>query len=302
MTELPPHSAFEGEESFLKFILCARRKREDTQERYFYEWGNIHVSLMLTTPEVMAIFKRYAQHYVVAGVSDDMLVFPRSPMEWDNMADHWLAGYEDLLLSVTAQSYVQRMQPHAFGDKAFHLALTRGKTLFRRPGFQSGGGVKLIHWFKKRQDVSVEDFSRQWRNVYAPAFLDTAGGGRLIRKYVQNRAVGLDPAMFQGTLFAHGDVGEFAGIEEIWFDDLEALAQVARNPTIADTVRNGTAGFVDPNGSFSMVTTERVVYDFVTPGEISPPPAILNPDSLEARAVAQGYRDWAIPKPAADQA
>ena len=62
----------------LKFMLAARRKREDTQERYFYEWGIIHVSLMLQTPTVMDSFRRYVQHYTVSGIANDMLIFPLS--------------------------------------------------------------------------------------------------------------------------------------------------------------------------------------------------------------------------------
>ena len=41
---------------------------------------------MLTTPEVMQVFKRYVQHYSISGVTGDMLVFPLSAMEWDNTA------------------------------------------------------------------------------------------------------------------------------------------------------------------------------------------------------------------------
>ena len=57
----------------LKFMLASRRKREDTQERYFYEWGIIHVSLMLQTPSVMDSFRRYVQHYSISGIDNDIL-------------------------------------------------------------------------------------------------------------------------------------------------------------------------------------------------------------------------------------
>jgi hypothetical protein len=285
---------------YLKFLICARRKREDTQERYFYEWGNIHVSLMLTTPEVMRVFKRYIQHYAIADVTDDMLLVPRSVMEWDNMADHWLVSKEDMLISLTATGYVQRMQPHVFGDKNFNLALGTGEVMFQKKGFRSGGGVKLIHWFKKRPELTIEAFNRHWRDDYAPAFLRTVGGSRIVRKYVQNRQLELDRVMFKGTLFEHGGVGEFAGVEEIWFDELESLARLGRDASLRDPIKAALAKFVDPEGSFSMVTTERVVYDFATPGELSPPPAILDPASLEAHVIAQGYRDWNKPAPVGD--
>ncbi len=283
----------------LKFLICARRRREDTQERYFYEWGNIHVSLMLTTPPiVMEIFKRYVQHYAVSGITDDMLVIPRSHMEWDNMADHWVEDYQALVRSLTEEGYVQRMQPHAFGDKAFNLALCKGETIFEEEGFRSGG-VKLIHWFKKRPELSIGEFKTHWRERYAPAFMGAVGRSGLVRKYVVNYQHELDQKLFKGTLFEHGGVGEFQGVEEIWFDSVESLARLRQEPKLRDAIKSGIESFVEPNGSFSMVTTERVVYDYVTPSELSPPPAILNPDSLEAKVIGQGYRDWNIPKPVA---
>lgn len=283
----------------IKFLICARRKREDTQERYFYEWGNIHVSLMLTTPEVMQVFKRYVQHYSISGITNDMLVLPLSAMAWDNMADHWLDGYEDFLTSLHAESYVQRMQPHNFGDKEFVLALTTGDVVYEKPGFRSGG-VKLVHWLKKKPSLSQGEFNAHWREHYAPAFLKAVEGKGQVRKYVRSEQLELDAKVFKGSLFEFGGVGAYAGVEELWFKDVESLTQMRHNAAIYDAIRGGMAEFVDMENSFSMVTTERVVYDFVTPTELSPPPAVLNPDSLEARVVAQGYRGWNIPKPVQD--
>lgn len=283
----------------IKFLICARRKREDSQERYFYEWGNIHVSLMLTTPDVMRVFKRYVQHYSVSEITNDMVVLPLSTMEWDNMADHWLDGYEDFLTSLHAESYVQRMQPHVFGDKEFVLALTRGSVMYERPGFHSGG-VKLVHWLKKRRDISQAQFNELWRERYAPTFLKAVEDKALVRKYVRNEQLDLDSKVFKGSLFEIGAVGSYAGVEELWFRDVESLAQMRRDRAIHDVIRAGMASFVDMENSFSMVTTERVVYDFVTLSEMSPRPAVLDPGSLEAKVVAQGYRDWNIPKTVQD--
>ena len=89
----------------MKFILAARRKPEDTQERYFYEWGIIHVALMITNPSTQRAFQRYAQHFSINGVPGDWLWHPLSPMAWDNMADHWLMSLEDLVAAVRSADY-----------------------------------------------------------------------------------------------------------------------------------------------------------------------------------------------------
>src|SRR3972149_5817249 len=96
----------------LKFMLAARRKPQDTQERYFYEWGIIHVALMVTSPSVMNTFRRYVQHYSISGIADDRLDGPKNMVE-----------------SLHANDYVQRMQPHMFGDKEFVLSLTTGEVI-----------------------------------------------------------------------------------------------------------------------------------------------------------------------------
>ena len=45
-----------------------------------------------------------------------------------------------------------------------------------------------------------------------------------------------------------------------------------------------------------MVVNERVVWDFVTPGETTPRPAVLDPETLEAYIDRQGYGDFDKPK------
>lgn len=287
------------EAGHIKFILCARRKREDSQERYFYEWGNVHVAMMLTTPVVTRVFQRYVQHFAITGVESDRLIFPLSDMDWDNMADHWLATYDDFVASLTDEGYRERMQPHKFGDDAFALALSTGHLRFVREGFRSGGGVKLAHWLRKNPALSNDEFNRRYISEYGPALVD-ALGGNLLRKYVQNTQLQIAPERFAGTLFEHGDVGKYAGIDELWFDSLDDVYRLQEDPSLYDRLLAAGEGLFDPEESFSMVTTERVVFDFVTPGEKSPAPAIQNPDSLEARVVAQGNRDWNIPTAPAD--
>jgi hypothetical protein len=275
----------------LKFILAARRKPGQTQERYFFEWGIIHVALMVTTPTVMSTFRRYAQHFSVAGVTNGMLFFPLSDMAWDNMADHWLETVEDLVLPFRSNDYPNRMQPHNFGDSAFVLELMTGEQLYAAEGFYAGG-VKLVHFLHKRADIGAAEFDARWRD-HATKLLDAGAAGGPVRKYVQNRETSADPRHFKGTLFELGHVNEFAGIEEIWFrtvDDVASLCRGSRRQALLDSYST----FADDQ-SFSMVTTERVVFDFITPGHVSPQPAVLVPGSLEGAVDAQGYLGWNLP-------
>jgi EthD domain len=276
----------------IKFILAARRKREDTQERYFYEWGVIHVALMLTTPSVMQTFRRYAQHYSIAGVDSGRLLHPLSDMEWDNMADHWLEDTpENFDTILHSDAYVQRMQPHRFGDHNFKIEFTDHTVLYEREGFQPGG-VKLVHFLRRREGVPDEEFTRLWR-AHADVVRAAAGPG--LRRYAQGRSVPVTGVSFEGTLFAKGNVGEYAGVEELWFDGLDDVYRLREDAAAHAAISQSEAAFVDAAGSFSMVTMERVIYDFADTANPSPLPAVLQAGSLEALVDAQGYSGWNVP-------
>jgi hypothetical protein len=215
----------------IKFILAARKKPQDTVERYFYEWGIVHVALMLTTPAIMQVFRRYVHHYSVGGITNDLLIHPLSEMAWDNMADHWLERESDFDIVFYHDDYKQRMQPHAFGDFNFVVEVCRGKVLFEQPDFTSGG-VKLLHFLKKQPHLSHAQFAAHLGEHHAPKILEATRG--LLRKYVQNTHLPLDPARLKGTLFEKGGVGQFSAIEEFWFHSLADLAKLRQDHCVEE--------------------------------------------------------------------
>jgi hypothetical protein len=117
----------------------------------------------------------------------------------------------------------------------------------------------------------------------------------LIRKLVIDRHVSMDPAVFKGTLFELGNVGHYAGVEEMWFKTVDDVAMLRRDPTLYDALRASYDSFVADDDTFSMVTTERVIYDFITPGHISPKASVLVPGTLEYQVDKQGYTGWNVP-------
>jgi hypothetical protein len=274
----------------LKFMLASRSKPEHTKERYYFEWGIIHVALMLTTPTVVSTFRRYAQHFVPDAVDGQKLLFPLSEMAWENMADHWLETWDDLVLPFKADDYPNRMQPHNFGDSHFDLQLMTGEELYAEDGYYSGG-VKLLHFLRRRPDVSPDEFKVKYR-AHGDVLVESGRG--LLRKYVQNTETTGDPAYFKGTLFELGGVNTYSGVEELWFDDVDAVYEFCGDAARRATLLESYAGFADGQ-SFSMVATERVVFDFVTPGHVSPEPAVLQAGTLEALVDAQGYTGWWVP-------
>lgn len=279
----------------MKFTLASRHMDEGTRERFFYEWSMIHVALMLTTPTVPRVFRRYAQHFNIAAAAGDQLIYPLSPENWESFAEHWVENYEAFLESVSAQDYVLRMQPHRFGSHRFITALSSFSTVYEAPGFCSGG-VKLIHFLKKEAAVSQDAFTAWMRTDRAATLQNTLGSKGFVRKIVHDTPAPIDPAVFKGTLFEMGSIGLYAGMEEIWLEDVNALGMLSRDRDVRAALAAGEKGMVNAPESISMLVCERLLWDFVTPGEQTPQPAILNPESLEALIDRQGYRDFDKPE------
>jgi hypothetical protein len=207
-------------------------------------------------------------------------------MAWESFAEHWLESIEAIPPAVGSADYRGRMQPHTFSDSAMELHLLQGTTVYARPDFRSGG-VKLIHNLKARPGLARSDFDQHFSRQHAPRAAELLRQ-RGLRKYEIDRQLGLDPAQFKGTLFEKGGVDAYAGLEEFWFDSLEDALAAGRDPATRRGLLDSYAGFVDVEASHSMYVIERVAFDFVTP-EATALPAILNPESCEARA---SYADW----------
>lgn len=276
----------------IKFFIVSRRQPGQTLERCYYEWSVIHVALMVTTPSVMRTFRKYVQHFAIQDVDASRLVMAPSSMGWETFADHWLHRFEDLLVPFQSGDYPLRMQPHKFTDSAFQLALATGDVIREREGF-APGGVKLIHFLRKKPALASADFHRYWREQHAPIVLQAIPG---IRKYVQNRPLALPASAFNGTLFEMGEVDRYTGVEEFWFDDIDDVYRLKDDPQICRALQASYGAFVDLDDAFSMVMNERVVFDYtLPPGRCSPRAAVLDAGSLEAAIDAQGYTDWVNP-------
>jgi hypothetical protein len=101
---------------------------------------------------------------------------------------------------------------------------------------------------------------------------------------VQNPQLSLDSGLFVGTLFEAGGAQTYAGIEEMWFNDLDDLQVFGRDLQVRTPIHESLSKIVEIERSFSMVVVERILFDRRIEG--SPLPAILDPNSFESRLVA----------------
>jgi uncharacterized protein (TIGR02118 family) len=108
--------------------------------------------------------------------------------------------------------------------------------------------IKAVTTFKRRPDVSVEDFRRHWRTTHADLVTRLPG----LRRYVQNPA--------HDSAYAKGREPDFDGIAETWFDDTDALRAVGRSDEYA-AVRGDEPNFIDVAGMAMMVCEEVPIVD-----------------------------------------
>lgn len=111
--------------------------------------------------------------------------------------------------------------------------------------------VKLVAFFKRTPGLSVEDFQRHWRTRHAELVVRQAG----LRRYVQNH-----------TLASGYRAGEpdFDGVAEAWFDDTQAMRDLATAPEYA-AVRADEANFIDPSSMGVVLTDDVVIVDGAVP-------------------------------------
>jgi len=271
----------------IKYVIISRRKPGFSRERFFYEWAFIHVALMVLTRPSMQRFKRYVQHFGNADIPEEWHLLPRPRQRWESLAEHWI---ENLDTTSPGPEYVEQMQPHSFSDSAMEIVYLQGTTIHQRPDFRSGG-IKLVHRLAAIPGSDPAEALRYWRDQHAPLVVQ-ALKDRGLRRYEINTPCAIDSGEFQnnrrGSLFDKANIDPPMGMEELWFDSLEQALQTGRDPALRRTLGESYAQFADVGNSYALFLNERVVFDFVTPGEITPMPAVLDPESLEAQVFARG--------------
>ena len=102
--------------------------------------------------------------------------------------------------------------------------------------------IKQVSFFKRRDDLSPEEFRDHWLNVHADVVRQLNG----IVRYVQNHA--LEPR------------SGFDGIAEVWFEDIESMRSVVDTPELA-AIRSDEENFIDLNTMGTVLTTEYLIKD-----------------------------------------
>lgn len=108
--------------------------------------------------------------------------------------------------------------------------------------------VKLIALVKRKDGMTLEEFSRYWREHHGPLAISMLPG---VKRYVQNHAVRL----------ASGGDPQIDGVVELWFDDLEAQRRCAAfwASDEGKPIRDDEERFIDRSKMIFFVAEEKVI-------------------------------------------
>lgn len=239
----------------VKFVLANRRKDGMTLEEFRYEWGVVHVAIMVTSPGATERIRRYVQGYSLEDLFPDVpLAYPYSAEHWDGFASLAFETLEQFLTSVHPRG---SGPSHDFSHPSMVVDVTGEEVvLFDELDAAEEDAVKLVHFLRPAPGVSRERFAGGWRDSYATAVAAAARGSA--KKYVLSPPVVLEASPFGDTPYGQGSFGAYWGIEELFFASREDFATFAGDPQARELVVKAGNGLVDAAGSFSMVVTDRV--------------------------------------------
>ncbi|TMD63908.1 MAG: EthD family reductase [Chloroflexi bacterium] len=107
--------------------------------------------------------------------------------------------------------------------------------------------IKLVYCITRRPGMSLEEFSRYWRDVHGPIGRRIPGLRRLVQSHPVSDPDGPSPAAFDG-------------MAELWFDDLAALRAARRSPEWQASSED-ESNFIDHTRTAIFLTVEREIPD-----------------------------------------
>ena len=117
--------------------------------------------------------------------------------------------------------------------------------------------ITMIVCVRRKPGLTREEFTRYWHERHASLVLSTPEFMQYVRKYVQYHFA--EGEATAGSLF--GDLSDYDGVGEIWFDSREAMNAALSEPRYLAVMRPDEEKFIDLAGCLSFVASEHVMYD-----------------------------------------
>jgi uncharacterized protein (TIGR02118 family) len=129
---------------------------------------------------------------------------------------------------------------------ALRRFVARENVVMPRAEAPSPQGVKLIAFFRRRDDLGWEAFQRYWAERHAPLVKRTP----LLRSYVQTHLL--------KDHYLDGRSPAFDGTAELWWDSVENYRQSWASPEMQEEQGADVLNFLSRAGSYVAITREQI--------------------------------------------
>lgn len=221
----------------IKSVVFFKRRPGMPVDRFQAYWRTRHPDVVTGLPGI----RRYVQSHTLPSI-----YAKREPV-YDGIAEVWADDLDALRAMVRAPHYqVVKDDEAVFIDGASMGGLVTQEHVIK-DGPVPAGAIKSIEFVSRRADLSVEAFSRYWREVHGPI----AAAIPVLRRYVQSHAL---PETYARR------PPPYDGIAVTWFDSTDAMRHSATTPEYART-RADEPNFIAPGDVPTILTTEHVIVE-----------------------------------------
>ena len=218
----------------IKAISWFRRKPGMSVEQFQQYWREEHPKVVLQLPGL----RKYVQNHVVEG----QYVGGRQPFA-DGVAETWWDDRDAMKAHRGTQALTNLLADELeFMDPAHRTTILTEEVVIVNGAIPPGGGVKLITWLRRREDLDLDAAQQYWRTNHA-AVASAMGG---LRRYVQCHA---RPGVQEY---------EFMGLPLVWFDSMEQVRANATSAELADT-RADEPNFLQADLPFVVVREHHII-------------------------------------------
>lgn len=222
-----------------QFIFAAPKPGMSAEEFQDY-WVNNHaVNFASKIPQI----KRYMVDTRIpfAGDGGD----PSLPHE--GIAEIWLNADEQIA-SLQTEEFLQGARLDEPNWAAFWLTIgvdtqETNKIVSGPPLTADDDWIKITYLLKRKPGMPLDEYRQRSLADYAPAVTKLSG----LRRYIHNHSV--------DGLYVFGEAS-FDSVEQMWFDDVDALAAALNSPQFA-AVQAARDEIMNPRYIFSMVSREN---------------------------------------------
>ncbi|WP_214412393.1 EthD domain-containing protein [Sphaerisporangium fuscum] len=223
-----------------QFILAAPKPGMTAQEFQDY-WVNVHaVKFAAKIPQI----RRYLIDSRVPFDADR----GRPPLPHQGIAEIWLANDEEQLASLQTEEFLQGARLDEPNWAAFWLTIvldTEAHEIVPGPAVADAkpSWVKLTTLIKRKPGLALDYYREQTLTRYAPEVSGLPGLRRHLHAHTRN------------GFYTFGEAS-FDSVEQIWFDNVDAMRSALASRHFEERVRPALAAVADPAHVFSLAARE----------------------------------------------